>query len=280
MIIRHIKNILFIFILLFNGCKYFPPTKESPIEWNNQTENMIISHIMNDPDDIKMSTLRDKYSLENLKSISEYETLKNIVKWTHDQWSHNGNNLPSNPDPLTILEEASEGQNFRCVEYGIIAAACAQSLGMPARVLSLKRKDAETAEYNAGHVLAEVWVDEYKKWVIVDPQWDAIPELDGIPLNAVEFQQNISLYGSGLSIQSSSIIRRRSYIKWISPYLFYFQVKINQTLSSDPAKKGKEQIMLVPKGAKKPTIFQRKYPIENCIYISNPDTFYPSYDKR
>lgn len=35
------------------------------------------------------------------------------------------------------------------------------------------------------------------------------------------------------------------------------------------------KIMLVPKGAKKPKVFQRKFPIKNCTYISNPKAFYP-----
>ena len=35
------------------------------------------------------------------------------------------------------------------------------------------------------------------------------------------------------------------------------------------------KIMLVPKGAKKPKVFQRNTPIKNCSYISNPKAFYP-----
>ena len=33
--------------------------------------------------------------------------------------------------------------------------------------------------------------------------------------------------------------------------------------------------MLVPKGAKKPAVFQRKTPMKNLTYISNPRAFYP-----
>ena len=38
-------------------------------------------------------------------------------------------------------------------------------------------------------------------------------------------------------------------------------------------------IMLVPKGAAKPKVFQRDNPISNCTYISNPKAFYPPMRK-
>jgi hypothetical protein len=37
-------------------------------------------------------------------------------------------------------------------------------------------------------VVAEVWLDQYKKWVFVDGQYAVVTEEKGIPLNAVEFQ--------------------------------------------------------------------------------------------
>lgn len=276
-----IRNIIiFIFILtlaIFLYREYFCLSLPSPLEWNNKTDDRELVHTMNEPDDPEMKYLRLKYSLDNLisKSNSEYETLKNIVKWTHNQWSHNGYQNPSRPDPLTILKEVSEGKNFKCTEYAIIVAACARSLNLPSRVLYLKRHDVETAESNAGHVVAEVWIKDFQKWVMADAQFDAIPELDGIPLNAVEFQKNFSQYGSGLRIHSSSINTKLTYIDWIDPYLFYFQVAPDQRFYHELFEESKETYMLVPRGAKKPTTYQRNDSIENCTYISNPNTFYP-----
>ena len=78
------------------------------------------------------------------------------------------------------------------MEYAIVTAACARACGFPSRVLALKREDVETAESSAGHVVAEVWLDQFGKWVFVDPQFDVVPELEGIPLNAVEFQEALA----------------------------------------------------------------------------------------
>ena len=72
---------------------------------------------------------------------------------------------------------------------------------MPSRVLGLKRRDVETAKSGAGHVVAEVWLDQFNKWVFVDGQCGAIPEKDGCPLNAVEFQKSIANEHSKLNIR-------------------------------------------------------------------------------
>ena len=262
--------------ILFLDCQFF---KSPPLlEWDNNPEDLNLTILMDSPNDSNMIELRTKYKLEEIVagSKNDYERLRKVVKWTHDQWKQSGSNWPSHSDPLTILKEASEGERFRCVEYAIVVAACARTLGMPSRVLALKRKDVETARSDAGHVVAEVWLNQFNKWVFVDAQFDAIPEVDGVPLNAVEFQDAIARNTPGLVIRSFSTGYKKWYHKkWISPYLYYFDFKIDQRFFLEKSEKKQGRIMLVPKGAKNPKVFQGKYPIENCTYISAPEAFYP-----
>ena len=182
-----------------------------------------------------------------------------------------GDNTRSKSDPLTILQEAGAGKRFRCVEYAIVTAACARTLGMPSRVLSLKREDVETAASGAGHVVTEVWLDQFRKWVFVEGQWDAMPERDGIPLNAVEFQDAIAHNATNLLVRSSSGINREAYLNWITPYLYYFQFSLDQRFS-------RENYSDAQRNAAQPKVFQRKTPIKNCTYISNPGAFYPQME--
>lgn len=257
------------------------------LEWDEAGTVKPIQMMIPGRDDPDLTTLRTKYGLEEVVAGAgdDYEGLRRLVKWAHERWQHNGDNTPSHSDPLTILAEAAEGKQFRCVEYATVTVGCAQALGMPARILSLKRKDVETAKNSAGHVVAEVWLDSRKKWVFVDGQWDAIPEKDGVPLNAVEFQEAFAKDAPGLRIRSSSKVDAARYLLWIVPYLYYFDFNVDQRLfgrGSDHSsneqryqpKSGK--IMLVPKGAKKPTVFQRTAPIRNCTYISSAKAFYPA----
>jgi hypothetical protein len=107
-----------------------------------------ITIIMDSPDSPEMTRLRSEYHLEQIvqDEKGDYAKLLRLVAWAHRSWKHDGSNEPSKPDPLTILEEAAKGKQFRCVEYSIVLAAAARAVGMPSRVLGLKRQDAETAE--------------------------------------------------------------------------------------------------------------------------------------
>lgn len=105
-----------------------------------------------------LNMLRGRHQLDEVVkgATSDTEKALRMLHWVHQQWKHNGSNEPSKPDALTILEEAKEGKQFRCVEYGVVATSCLNSIGLPARVMGLKTKDVETTASGAGHVLLEV----------------------------------------------------------------------------------------------------------------------------
>ena len=257
-------------------------------EWDLQENATPFTLLLDDPNDPNLVELRTKYRLEDLVrgAADDYEKLRRVLAWVQGQWEHNGNNTPSKSDPLTILKEVSQGTRFRCVEYAIVVAGCTRSLGMPSRTLGLMRGDVETAESGAGHVVAEVWLGQFNKWAMVDGQWGAIAESQGVPLNAVEFQDAIARKDSDLTIRfvsySTTAERQASYIEWITPYLYYFNFGRDQRLYRNA---GQEQplhrrspIVLVPKGARKPMAFQRHPAFQDATYISNPEAFYPLMD--
>jgi len=226
-----------------------------------------------------LDSLRRDYNLPALVAGLRSDSARalRILKWTHDRWSHNGDNEPSKNDALTILAEARGGKQFRCVEYGIVAASALNAIGLPARVLGLKTKDVETTPYGAGHVLLEVYLRDLKKWVLLDGQWDAMPLLNGVPLNAVEFQQAIARNYKNLQIRSRSGCDKDAYVRWIYPYLYYFDVRFDnrEGLKEARAKvEGKQSLMLVPEGAKEPTIFQKTGSINYALYTRSMADFY------
>ncbi|MGZ2370433.1 transglutaminase-like domain-containing protein [Ancylomarina sp. YFZ004] len=225
-----------------------------------------------------LNLLRSKYPIDSLvkDTKSDTEKAQNIMNWVHNQWQHNGNNQPKKSDAISILEEVKQGKNFRCVEYGIVTTACLNAIGLKARTLSLRTKDVETRKYGAGHVLLEVYLNDLKKWVLLDPQWNIIPVLNGIPLNAVEFQKAISENYKELEIISGLALSKRYYVDWIFPYLYYFNTSFDNREGIELTNNinGKKKLMLVPLGAKNPTIFQIIYPINNCIYTNSVKDFY------
>lgn len=228
-----------------------------------------------------LTRLINIYRIDTLVKSTDTDSEKalKVMNWVHKQWSHNGSNEPSSPDALTILKEAKEGKKFRCVEYGITTAACLNALGLKSRRLGLKMESVETVPYGAGHVCLEVYLNDLKKWVFLDGQWDAMPVLNGVPLNAVEFQRAIVQNSKGLKIQSLSGTKKKEYINWIKGYLFYLDVKFDNreiALAQQEKINDKKNLMLVPVGAKEPTIFQVSRPLDYCLYTNSVKDFYSS----
>lgn len=227
--------------------------------------------------------LKSKYNLTLLvdENMNDIDRIKNILDWTSKQWAHNGSNTPTKQDALTILKEAQEGKQFRCVEYGIVATAALNSIGIPARTLGLKTRDVEKVMRGAGHVVTEVYSKEFDKWIFIDPQFNLMPVLNGNPLNGVEFQKEIYAKNTNLKLinKQGELSKEDSvnYIKWVGKYLYYFDILFDQkNLSSSKFKSinGMTKLTLVPVGSKEPHIFQRHSKIDYSFYTNSLNDFY------
>jgi len=256
------------------------------LEWDSGQEYPAFSIVMHAPGDPYISALLAAYPLEEVVAEADdnCEKVKLLLSWVHDRWQHHGTNRPSRQDPITILREAEQGESFRCVEYAIVMAACAQAVGLPARVVGLKTEDVETRPEGAGHVAVEVWLDQLGKWAFADPQLNVMPVLQGTPLNAVEFQDALARRDPDLSIESvpaKTSIEIDDYEGFIARYLYYFDFSLRQRFDPITDRMDRPQpeftrVMLVPKGAKNPTVFQGEQAIKDTLYVSDPRVFYPS----
>lgn len=207
-----------------------------------------------------LDTLRTRYRLDDVVagSADDLDRVRRLSRWTRSRWQHNGENEPSRPDPLTILAEADAGRRFRCVEYAEVLAAALSAVGVPARVLGLQRADVETAESGAGHVVAEAWLRDGKRWALVDGQWDAIAMRGAVPLNARELQDALATEDARLAVQTFSGIPPSVFERWIAPYLHFYVTKGRRWTTGAPD--GTKSLMLVPPGATAPQVFQRRFP--------------------
>lgn len=257
-----------------NGIVY----DEIHFDTDNKNESFSVLY-ENDVNNSYLRELRSKYPIDSIASSgnSDLEKVLKISSWVHSLWKHDGMNEPEKRDALYILEEVKKGKRFRCVEYGIVTTACLNAIGIKARVLHLKTKDVEIRPAGAGHVVLEAFVNDLNKWIMIDPQWDVIPNADGKPLNAVELQSAIT-NRKEVDIWTSEQTTPNEYIAWIYPYLYYFSIKFDNRENINKEERssyqGKFELMLVPIGVKNPTIFQQKYPIDYSFYTNSLKDFY------
>jgi hypothetical protein len=275
-----------ILLLLLGSCAALnltPSRKIGPITFsgNEPDPNLLIIYqdLDNAPELLELSA---KYRLDSVaaRGASEMDQILHLLNWTHNRWKHNGSTEPSELKVLTILEEAASGKRFRCVEFGIVLKSVLAANGFKARTLGLKTRDCETTRIGAGHVLTEVWSEVHQKWFVLDAQFNVVPMLHDLPLNAVEFQRAIINYADFKLVDLNGEVPPKTlerYMTFIPYYLYYFDFKFDQreVVYEDSYKiDGNTSLMLVPDGAKKPTVFQRKFDMNSMLYTNSLLDFY------
>ena len=229
-----------------------------------------------------------KQYLDNLLNLAGLEALQNdkhsemdiaikLMGFTNKAWQHSGVNIPSSPDPISIIREAREGSKFRCVEYSIVLQGLLSAAGITSRVLHLRTEDVETRASGAGHVVVEAYIHEFGKWVMFDPQMNLYVSSGKTPLNAMEIKSNIAL-NKKLSIHSSNLLLfllRRFYLKWISKYLSYL---VADQVQCYPSQYPRIQYVLKDSNLKMFTKFQGTDVNEDLIDVPY-EKFYPIYNE-
>ena len=124
-----------------------------------------------------------------------------------------------------------------------------------------------TEESGAGHAVTETWIPEHRKWVMADPQWNAIMYLQGEPLSCVELALALAERAEDIRAAGMPAGAAMQYLDWIGPYLSYMTVT-----SASPS--SKTLLRLAPKGVVNPTVFQRVRPLPPSTLTHSIARFY------
>lgn len=281
-----IIQLLAAILIIFTSCKttlYFGDVyfESNNINYNHTDKNQEVQIIYQTEFSPYLERLRKEYPLDVLFEEGEPDTdrVLKILNWTNNRWKHNGRNSPKNNDAISILNEAKGGGQFPCFAFAIVLRDQLNASGYKARTVYLKTKDAKRSKYPPGHVATEVYLNDLKKWIFIDGQFNVMPTLDNIPINAVEFQNAITNQSNELEILSlNKIVKDGEYYSFVYPYLFYLDTFLDNRYDDieRPHKiNGKTSIMLVPNGAKElKRINFWDMNIENCIYTNSILDFY------
>jgi photosystem II stability/assembly factor-like uncharacterized protein/pimeloyl-ACP methyl ester carboxylesterase len=238
--------------------------KAQPLQFAAATGETPVPSRYSTKDNAYLAALRTKYNLDAIIAgcRGDMERVKMICAWVHTRWSHVGDANSQPHDPMGLLDAAAKGDNFRCVEYGITVAGCLNAVGIPARVVGARSADVETRPFGAGHVFAEAWLADRKKWMFVDAQMNIVGESgSGEPLNALEFRdalvgpQPAFLYPDGLAM-----------------CMHYFDYSNDERYPIDARAKG--SVTLGPVGAAEPKVFQRIWSNQSERYTHDPAVVY------
>jgi hypothetical protein len=114
----------------------------------------------------------------NLDSIAGQGTdllkILNLMHWIHDLVPHDGmNGNPEVKNALSMLELCrKEGRGLNCRGLALVLNECYLSMGIKSRIVTCLPKDSLKIDQDC-HVINSVYSESLKKWLWIDPTFDA-----------------------------------------------------------------------------------------------------------
>jgi len=147
------------------------------------------------PHSPRVSSLRAALPPDALHASSQMDRVRALTGWLSSSWEHTssgvaGQYAPWDAETILAWGKAGAGHDGRlpivmCVHYAVAFVSSCQAAGIPARCAVL----SSGVNRSQGHFVAEVWFDNYQKWVMVDPNLDAIMWKGGQPMSLPEIRE-------------------------------------------------------------------------------------------
>jgi hypothetical protein len=137
--------------------------------------------------------VREEYHLDSVVAghDSEFQAQCALKRWVRSRWDHGWSlSCDKVKDALDILHEADRGEHFNCGFYNRVFVECARALGWVARPIGIGVAEGAFPRGhnvgNVGHSVPEIWSNQYRKWVLLDPDLNLHYLREGVPLSALE----------------------------------------------------------------------------------------------
>jgi len=205
--------------------------------------------------DESLAALRRQYPLDKVTggARDEWQGQLLLKEWIHKAIPPGSPKVSYN-NALEVLAHAAQGATFWCTHYAISYAECAAALGWQARKIAVDRKHGPEGMGSSHHGVAEVWSNQFRKWVVIDAQSNLHFEKAGIPLSAWEIRAEW-LKDGGKSVDHvvgvpPKAVRKNPAIVWWDhsedETSIYFWMYLENRLMAAPKDSGETQQLILP----------------------------------
>lgn len=141
-------------------------------------------------DNPKLKALRERYHFDEIVAPgkTEFDRQLLLLDWANHQIKRFGKPTSPARGALDILAANDAGNTFFCAHYGDLFVSAAASMGWVDRAMALRRPD-HIGSGSTEHTSTEIWSNQYRKWIMLDPTFAMYVEKDGVPLSAYELRQ-------------------------------------------------------------------------------------------
>ncbi len=142
-------------------------------------------------DNPKLKQLRQDYHLDEVVAPGKDEFSRQLLllDWVNHRFKKFGKPSSNARGALDILAAIDQGNTFFCSHYGDVFVSAAASMGWVDRAMALRRPD-NWGQGSTEHTSTEIWSNQYRKWIMLDPTFAMHIEKDGQPLNAWEIRED------------------------------------------------------------------------------------------
>lgn len=138
--------------------------------------------------------LCDVYNIDKIAGENgDFEKAENLLVWLSENTYHKGDyDNRVEPNAIKLLEYSfkNPSHGINCRALSEILSQCLSVLGMKSRVVTI----IPCSPYDLDcHVICEVYIGEFNKWVMLDPTFGAYATgKDNLPLNVLEIRERIA----------------------------------------------------------------------------------------
>ena len=219
-----------------------------------------------------LTMLKQTYELDKLVDKDELVTIINLLEWTHKtipySYGFSGDKAKtfSNPrNALTMLKNKDKNNMvFVCRDMATALTEIYLSIGFKARTVTCISRYFND---NDVHVVTEVYCKKLKKWIMVDPSFNAyFIDNNNQILNLCEIRDH---FANKLDLKTNSNVNinnlafnSHKYLKYMSRVCFDFERAIDIEFGIE--NKSVKRMILNPKGYSK-----KKYTDSEYLQITN-----------
>lgn len=159
--------------------------------FTNEKIDLVDNDYLNLENQKYYSILRDEFKLPNIAGQgNEINKLFRIIRWVNKFVPLNKPVIkdPQLLDGYSILKKVIEGYSLNCAGYSLLTNDLLLALGFKSKCIWCM---SYYFDDNECHVVNQVYLNQLKKWVMVDASFGHIPIVHGNYLDVIEFRNSL-----------------------------------------------------------------------------------------
>jgi len=256
--------------------------------YNYSDDRKVPPFIYQMPTDSNLIRTRQLFHLDSIAGNgNEISRILNLCHWVHNSVTHDGNS--ENPDQENAIDLIrvcrTENRGINCRMMAVILNECCLSLGFKSRIITCKPREVE---FDDCHVINMVYSNDLKKWVWIDPTFDAYVMNEKGELLSIQEVRERLISGKTLILNPDANWNRQ-FSQTKEEYLFNYMAKnlyrlecsVNSEYNYETWIKGKDvaYIELVPLNGISETQLSKEISNADGIHITvyktnNPNIFW------